>query len=171
MVHLLDGVAAESGGVVDHDVEPAAGGGGLVDHGARGVMVGQIDLPENRLAAFGLDQAEGFLAMCGGAGGNDDDGAFAREGDREARPMPWPEPVTIATLLVRRVPMGSIAIEFANCVEIGASFHAKLDRQMFASGRARATRHRAIQSPDQPGAGLGSAVRSSNRPARNRIGL
>ena len=83
MVHLLDGAAAEGGGVVDHDVEPAAGGGGLVDHGAGGIVVGDIDLPEDRLAAFGLDQAEGFLAMCGRARGNDDDGAFAREGDRD----------------------------------------------------------------------------------------
>jgi multiple sugar transport system permease protein len=83
VVHLLDGAAAEGGGVVDHDVEPAAGGGDLVDHGAGGVMVGHIDLPEDRLAAFGIYQAEGFLAMCGRASGNDDDGAFAREGDRD----------------------------------------------------------------------------------------
>ncbi len=34
VVHLLDGAAAEGGGVVDHDVEPAPGGGGLIDHSA-----------------------------------------------------------------------------------------------------------------------------------------
>ena len=83
VVHFLDAAAAERGGVVDHDVEPAAGGGSLVDHDAGGVMVGDIDLPQDRLAAKGLDEAEGFLAMCGRTSGNDDDGAFAREGDRD----------------------------------------------------------------------------------------
>jgi hypothetical protein len=46
-------------------------------------MVGDIDLPQDRLATKGLDEAEGFLAMCGRTSGNDDDGAFAREGDRD----------------------------------------------------------------------------------------
>ena len=42
-------------------------------------MVGRIDLPRDRLAAFGLDQADGFLAMGVRASGNDDDGDFASE--------------------------------------------------------------------------------------------
>lgn len=46
-------------------------------------MVSQIDLPQDRLAAFGLDQAKGLLAMCGGTSGQDDNRAFAREGDRD----------------------------------------------------------------------------------------
>jgi hypothetical protein len=68
-------------------------------------MVGNVDLPEDHLAAFGLDQAESLLAMCGRTSGNDDDGTFAREGDRDGTPMPWPDPVTMATLRARRVPM------------------------------------------------------------------
>ena len=61
------GVAGfEGGGVVDHDVDPAACGSGLVDDGAAEFMVGHIDLPKDRLAAFGFDQAEGFLAMSRG---------------------------------------------------------------------------------------------------------
>ena len=83
MVHFLDAAAPEGGGVVDHDVEPAAGGGGLIDHGAGGMVIGDIDVPEDRLAAFGLDQAQGFLAMRGRARGYDDDGTFTREGDRD----------------------------------------------------------------------------------------
>ena len=88
LVHLLDGASAEGGGIVDHDVEPAEGGGGLVDHGAGGCVVGNIDLPEDRLAAFSLDQAEGFLAMCRSTSGNDNSGAFTREGDRDGTADP-----------------------------------------------------------------------------------
>ena len=70
----------EGGGVMDHDVEAAADCGALVDHGAAGVMVGKIDLPEDRPTVFSLDKAEGFLAMCSRSSGNDDDGPFACEG-------------------------------------------------------------------------------------------
>jgi hypothetical protein len=45
-------------------------------------MIGDIDLPEDRLAAFCLDQAEGFLAMHSRTSRNRDNGALASEGDR-----------------------------------------------------------------------------------------
>ena len=80
MVHLLNAAAAKRSGIVNHDIEPATGGCGLVDHGTRAIMVGDIDLPEDRLTAVSLDQAQGFLAMRGGPSGNDNGGTFARKG-------------------------------------------------------------------------------------------
>jgi hypothetical protein len=83
-VHLLDGAAAESRGVVHQDVELPAGGSGLINHGTGCFMVCDTNLAEDRLAAIGIDQAQGFLAMCGRTGSDHDNGAFAREGDGDS---------------------------------------------------------------------------------------
>jgi hypothetical protein len=46
-----DGAAVGETRVAHHDVEPAEGGGGLLDQAARGVGPGEIALDDQRLAA------------------------------------------------------------------------------------------------------------------------
>ena len=74
-------VGQRDAGVVEGDVEAAEGVGGSLQRVGDVLVVGDVASDSERGAAVLLDRLDGAAAVLGGEVGDDDRGAFTREGD------------------------------------------------------------------------------------------